>query len=491
MKRRLPWRTAPREVKQWRMAQRCQGALADSDDPLVGVVPTPSQSEEEECVGAATAPSDEEECVGVAMPELARWCRQTLRDHSESAIAQGLHAVVQGGLAASPSRMLRALSDSAEGRAYLLSCASRYEAQFKGTSARRERARLLAALGSISEATGQLHQAMEQIASALCELGSRIDPSATSGGGGALLPPPLRQALHSVEARADGMRAVLLSELVRLRRQAIVSRVRATWLRRMPSLPPGRVLPISREGCISAKQFFMEYALLRRPVVLKLPDGVGLPHPWSFDFLSRHLNGHIAELKTRVEGSCSWAGLENAGDSTIGNFVDSLHQEQGKGSVEMRYLFDWSLPLNAPSLLEGYVEDGNDAMIDPSNLYSAASGNLDGPNLLLPHADRYDFVADSGSGLLGFMLRMTSQSECASLDGHLCYVCQVCDELAVASLRNPQAAALLQHLSSSEFDSTMDFSLGDLPWNLFKRPTNKDHPSLQAIPASGATQQAA
>lgn len=118
-------------------------------------------------------------------------------------------------------------------------------------------------------------------------------------------------------------------------------------------------------------------------MVLKLPDGVGLPHPWSFDFLSRHLNGHIAELKTRVEGSCSWAGesratrslhktdtliclhssfagLENAGDSTIGSFVDSLHQEQGKGSVEMRYLFDWSLPLNAPSLLEGYVEDGND-----------------------------------------------------------------------------------------------------------------------------------
>jgi len=312
--------------------------------------------------------------------------------------------------------------------------------------------------------------------------------------------------------------------------------------------------------------------------------------------LSRHLNGHIAELKTRVEGSCSWAGLENAGDSTIGSFVDSLHQEQGKGSVEMRYLFDWSLPLNAPSLLEGYVEDGNDgtgqvdkcgklrrgefvvpryfcndllqrtppgslyreswpslfigpsgsscslhidtfgshfwmilvegqkawtifpeevtallrptysyshdaafpdAMIDPSNLDSAASGNLDGPNLLLPHADRYDFVLNPGDCLFvpaGCAHAVRNLSDTVALSSNFVdgsNLKQVCDELAVASLRNPQAAALLQHLSSSEFDSTMDFSLGDLPWNLFKRPTNKDHPSLQAIPASGATQQAA
>ena len=52
------------------------------------------------------------------------------------------------------------------------------------------------------------------------------------------------------------------------------------------------------------------------------------------------------ELKTPVRNSTEWAGLEQAGVKTVAEFLDNFSITDGSTCGE--YLFDWSLPINAP-----------------------------------------------------------------------------------------------------------------------------------------------
>ena len=603
-------RTADREVKRWRIEQN---ASSEDESPALPEASTAHVDQHSSC-----CLGDDDECVGLAMPELARWCRQQLRDRCDGPVAETIKAMMANGGLASPAAILEALSRSSQGRDFLASCTKLYAEQLEATTAARERARLLAALASVSEAAGQLNRAVDELCSALLALGTQFErlddltsPPQQSAGDGTSMPlaPPLlsatvRDVLRSSRGGgSDAMEAALLSEIVRLRRQQCANRARADCLRRSPSLPEGRVLPLPREESgLSAERFFKEYALRRRPVVMALPPGTGPAQPWSLVSIREHLGEQQVELKHRVRGSCEWAGLERAGGGRVGEFIASLDAVAvGTGiGAEAPYLFDWSLPQNAPTLLDGRAgggaagsgggdaggegcEGGGDEceggegagdereggrangdsfvvprffsndflqrtpagslyreswpslfvglrgsrcslhidtfgshfwmmlfegekewtifpssatpLLQPSFRHShdavfagdvhATGGDGGGPNAppaaeqppnpLLRHADRYQGVLRAGECLFvpaGCAHAVRNLSHTLAISANFVDASNlelVRDELAIAGLRNPEAATLLKHLSTPGFDSTMDFEVGDLPWREFKR----------------------
>ena len=70
------------------------------------------------------------------------------------------------------------------------------------------------------------------------------------------------------------------------------------------------------------------------------------------NFFTSHLymwqviGSKVAPLKVHAKDSAEWAKLESAGSCTVAEFISSLSNEG-----ESRYLFDWSLPLYAPELV--------------------------------------------------------------------------------------------------------------------------------------------
>lgn len=64
----------------------------------------------------------------------------------------------------------------------------------------------------------------------------------------------------------------------------------------------------------------------------------------------------VVTLKHSVENSCEWARLENKEKTTVSDYIDKIEESDGKmtsdGSKSNGYLFDWSLPLHCPKLVE-------------------------------------------------------------------------------------------------------------------------------------------
>ncbi len=70
-------------------------------------------------------------------------------------------------------------------------------------------------------------------------------------------------------------------------------------------------------------------------------------------------------MKKVVSGSVEWAQLERAGDCSVAEFINTLEcQSNGKDeffsmlhltmhyyTLDLTYLFDWSLPLHCPELM--------------------------------------------------------------------------------------------------------------------------------------------
>lgn len=50
--------------------------------------------------------------------------------------------------------------------------------------------------------------------------------------------------------------------------------------------------------------------------------------------------------------STEWARMENSITCTVGDFVDALPEQEHLPCEQQNYLFDWSLPQYAPSLME-------------------------------------------------------------------------------------------------------------------------------------------
>jgi hypothetical protein len=99
---------------------------------------------------------------------------------------------------------------------------------------------------------------------------------------------------------------------------------------------------------LSYKEFFTEYALTHTPVVITDAVDKMVTQPWTFDLIKEVMGSKVAPLKRVVHGSVEWARLEPAGETSVSQFVDSICQDTS--STELRYLFDWSLPLHCPEL---------------------------------------------------------------------------------------------------------------------------------------------
>ena len=115
----------------------------------------------------------------------------------------------------------------------------------------------------------------------------------------------------------------------------------------------------------------------------------------------------------------------------------------------------------------------------PRHVAHAASAPPTNP--LLRCADRYECVLQPGECLFvpaGCAHAVRNLDHTLAISANFVDASNlglVRDELAVAALRSPEAAALPEQLSAPAFDATMDFARGDVPWAEFKRPPGCPH----------------
>lgn len=61
-------------------------------------------------------------------------------------------------------------------------------------------------------------------------------------------------------------------------------------------------------------------------------------------------------LKHSVKNSCEWARLENKEKITVSEYIEWIEGLDDKNQLDRNtspgYLFDWSLPIHSPSLME-------------------------------------------------------------------------------------------------------------------------------------------
>lgn len=64
----------------------------------------------------------------------------------------------------------------------------------------------------------------------------------------------------------------------------------------------------------------------------------------------------VVTLKHSVQKSCEWARLENKEEITVSDYIDRIEGLDDKSQLDRNaspgYLFDWSLPIHCPRLME-------------------------------------------------------------------------------------------------------------------------------------------
>lgn len=64
----------------------------------------------------------------------------------------------------------------------------------------------------------------------------------------------------------------------------------------------------------------------------------------------------VVTLKHSVQNSCEWARLENKEKITVSDYIDRIEGLDDKSQLDRNanpgYLFDWSLPIHCPRLVE-------------------------------------------------------------------------------------------------------------------------------------------
>lgn len=64
----------------------------------------------------------------------------------------------------------------------------------------------------------------------------------------------------------------------------------------------------------------------------------------------------VVTLKHSVQTSCEWARLENKEKITVSDYIDRIEGLDDKSQLDRNaspgYLFDWSLPIHCPRLVE-------------------------------------------------------------------------------------------------------------------------------------------
>lgn len=270
-----------------------------------------------------------------AMPLIARWYRR--QQQQEGA------ALPPPSSELSASTRLRMISRTEDGARFLRESVAHFERAALEHDDPAEAAHSLGTAATLAWATGDLQRAHTNACGALSAC----------------------RAAHDLDSLCE-----IRSLLARLERQMRAS----PPLHPAVSLAPLTVAEVERvDSGLSVLEFLRRYAVPRRPVIL---EGVGAevvrgaPFRWCLAEWQRLLSGGeglqraAAErlrlaaarpvgLKRRVAHSGEWARLEDApiaagAGPTLGDVIARC----GSGAPS-DYLFDWSLPINCPELLEG------------------------------------------------------------------------------------------------------------------------------------------
>lgn len=288
-----------------------------------------------------------------ALPVIAKWYRRR--------VAQGLCAPVDACDGRGPKAVIRAVARSVEGQAFIRRTVDRL---CQRASASVEGAHELGTAASLAWTLGDVDLAF-QTATAALDILTR----------------------HAEVPLADESLAELTAFLLRLGRQRDI----LCMARELPEPArwTPRTIPEVDARSLSCADFW-ELARNGRPVVLR-----SLAHDifrqsavtWSIagllaacmrdDAVARDLSRNVV-LKQHARGSVEWAGLEELPASrTISAraHLEALLERPAEGGGVPGYLFDWSLPLNAPSLLAGvripkfFANDFLQRYLPPGALY--------------------------------------------------------------------------------------------------------------------------
>jgi len=116
---------------------------------------------------------------------------------------------------------------------------------------------------------------------------------------------------------------------------------------------------------ISVEHFQSEYCSKRRAVIICQAESP-TPSPWTLNHIRSSCGDARVAVKTPSSHSTEWANLEEAESKKVSAFIDQ--------KIRDHYLFDWSLPLNAPNLAKEfkvpkYFEDNILTATSPDALY--------------------------------------------------------------------------------------------------------------------------
>ncbi|XP_067671162.1 uncharacterized protein [Haliotis asinina] len=256
-------------------------------------------------------------CVMLARTALARWWRQTGKCLIPVSDLPQTH---------NPNTLLHCISRCRPGVEFMKSQRNKLKTLIDLEGGDGE---VFAALGTVEESLGNLTEAGQYLKQALSE-----DPDNKE----------FRWHLHKVERQVqvkqqqDKMLKELAGQKLELTPVQQVKRVSASDL--------------------SVREFFYTYAASSTPVVITDLVDKMTSAPWTLQHI-RDVAGEVkVTLKKTVGGSVEWAGLEEGDTLTVGEYIDQTLTPRGterhgeKSLPSVQYLFDWSLPLHCPKLVE-------------------------------------------------------------------------------------------------------------------------------------------
>jgi len=110
------------------------------------------------------------------------------------------------------------------------------------------------------------------------------------------------------------------------------------------TIPSQKNVVILNYDDVSCENFKRRYCEMRTPVVFKSVPRL-TRNKWTLEFIKEKAGRKVVDVKVPETISTEWAGLEKVGQKTVSDFLQDLQHH-----ASQEYLFDWSLPLNAPEL---------------------------------------------------------------------------------------------------------------------------------------------
>lgn len=105
---------------------------------------------------------------------------------------------------------------------------------------------------------------------------------------------------------------------------------------------------------LTSERFYEEYSSKQRPVIIT--DLRVTASPMSPQDIKTHAGDCVVTLKHSVQNSCEWARLENKEKITVSDYIDRIEGLDDESQLDRNaspgYLFDWSLPIHCPWLVE-------------------------------------------------------------------------------------------------------------------------------------------